>query len=259
MLTRALRLPMEDYKGRHIGCAPGTHAALVGMISRHLSARGAAVDLGAHSGALLLRLQELGFSRLVGTDLDPTRFDVPGAEFKRVELNEPFAHLFDAKFQLVTATDVIEHLDSPRGFLREIHAILEDDGWLALSLPNIASWQGRIKFALKGELWGFGEKNYRLQRHISPITGEQMVMMMREIGFEVVEMGSAGSFSTPLMKALSFPVWYLSSFLGGMSPLGEAAIYLAKKIPPDDELLQPVHYRQRWQGIPDEIGLATAR
>jgi hypothetical protein len=61
------------------------------------------------------------------------------------------------------------------------------------------------------------------------------------------------------VKALSFPVWYLSSFLGGVSPLGEAAIYLAKKIPPDDELLQPVHYRQRWQGIPDEIGLATAR
>jgi hypothetical protein len=45
--------------------------------------------------------------------------------------------------------------------------------------------------------------------------------------------------------------------LGGVSPLGEAAIYLAKKIPPDDELRQPIHYRQRWQGIPDEIGLAT--
>jgi hypothetical protein len=48
--------------------------------------------------------------------------------------------------------------------------MLSDDGWLAISLPNVASWQGRVKFALKGELWGFGEKNYRAQRHISPIT-----------------------------------------------------------------------------------------
>ena len=61
----------------------------------------------------------------------------------------------------MTATEVIEHLDSPRDFLKQIHAILDDDGWLAISLPNVASWQGRIKFLLKGELWGFGERNYR--------------------------------------------------------------------------------------------------
>src|SRR5258708_23446131 len=85
-------------------------------------------------------------------------------------------------------------------FLTEIHSLLEEDGWLAISLPNVASWQGRIKFVLKGELWGFGEKNYRSQRHISPITGEQMVMMMQELGFSVVSKGSAGSFSTPHIK-----------------------------------------------------------
>ena len=78
---------MEDYRGRHVGCAPGTHAALATMISRRVTPSGAALDLGAHSRALLLRLKELGFSRLVGADLDPTRFDVPGADFKRIELN----------------------------------------------------------------------------------------------------------------------------------------------------------------------------
>src|SRR5262249_33482853 len=115
-LHRLLRKPMEAYRGRHVGCAPGTHAALVEMISRHLVPTGAALDIGTHSGALLLRLQEIGFSDLVGADLDPTRFDVPGAEFKRLELNEPFAHHICKKFQLITSTDVIEHLDSPRLF-----------------------------------------------------------------------------------------------------------------------------------------------
>jgi ribosomal protein L11 methylase PrmA len=80
VLMTLLRKPMEAYKGRHIGCAPGTHAALVEMISRHLVPTGAALDIGTHSGALLLRLQEIGFSDLVGTDLDPTRFDIPAAE-----------------------------------------------------------------------------------------------------------------------------------------------------------------------------------
>jgi SAM-dependent methyltransferase len=248
---------MESYKGRIVGCAPGTHAAIVAMISRHLTPRGAAIDIGAHSGALLLRLKDLGFMDLTGTDLDPTRFDVPGAEFKRLELNLPFSCQFDKKFQLITATDIIEHLDSPRAFLKEIHSLLEEDGWLAVSLPNVASWQGRIKFLLKGELWGFGEKNYRSQRHISPITGEQMVMMMRELGFRVVEMGSAGSFSTTVMKALTFPIWSLSASLGGMSTLGESAIFLARRAAPDAELALPTHYRNRWKGIPDQIGLET--
>jgi hypothetical protein len=153
---------------------------------------------------------------------------------------------------------VIEHLDSPRLFLKEAYKLLDENGWLAISLPNVASWQGRIKFLLKGELWGFGEKNYRLQRHISPITGEQMAMMMREIGFEIVEMGSAGSFSTPLMNVITSPIWAASKLLGGISPLGECAIFLAKKETPDIDLQEPVHYRDRWKGVPDTIGLENS-
>ncbi len=254
-MSRLFKKPLGSFKGRHIGCAPGTHTAIVSMISRHLKPSGAVLDIGAHSGALLLRLKELGFPELMGTDLDSTRFDVPGAEFKCLELNQSFACHFGRRFQLVTATDVIEHLDSPRNFLREVHALLEEDGWLVVSLPNVASWEGRLRFLLDGELWQFSETNYRTQRHISPITREQMVMMMQELGFRVVEMGSAGSFSTLLRKTLTFPIWALSTALGGMSTTGASAIFLAKKAFPDPELTQPTHYKDRWQGLIDSIGL----
>ena len=252
---RALRIPMESYKGRHIGCAPGTHAALVEMIRKHVQPDGAVIDIGTHSGALLLRLKDAGFSDLTGTDLDPTRFDVPDAEFKRLELNAPFSAEFSKKFKLVVSTDVIEHLDSPRNFLTEAYKMLGDDGWIAISLPNVASWQGRLKFLLKGELWGFGTKNYIYQRHISPITGEQMAMMMKEVGFDLVESGSAGSFSTPLMNALSLPVRLAFRAASGLSPEGECAVFLARKVAPDLDLKQPLHYRQRWQGVADDIGI----
>lgn len=225
------------------------------MITRHVHERGAVLDLGTHSGALLLRLKTFGFTQLTGADLDPTRFDVPGADFKRIELNEPFASHFDRKFQLIVATEVIEHLDSPRLFLQEVHRLLEDDGWLAVSLPNVASWQGRIKFLLKGELWGFGERNYRTQRHISPITFEQMIMMMRELGFKITDKGTVGSFSTLPMKILTFPLWGPSILLGGASTLGETAIFLARKADPDVSLKMPTHYQKRWKGIPDRVGL----
>lgn len=251
-----LRKPMEDYKGRHIGCAPGTHAALHKMIVKHVAPRAGVLDFGAHSGALLLRMQDSGFSEMVGSDLDETRFDLPGAEFQYADLNEDFSSKFDRKFGLITATDVIEHLDSPRHFLSEAHALLEDDGWLALSFPNVAFWEGRVKFMLKGELWGFGARNYIDQRHISPMTVEQTLLMLREIGFEPKAWGSGGSFATPLRKAITFPGWAPLRLLGGAMALGESALFLAQKSEPEQDLKMPIHYRSRWRGIPDGIGLS---
>jgi SAM-dependent methyltransferase len=257
-MSKLFTKPLESFKGRHIGCAPGTHAAIASMISSHLKPSGNLLDIGAHSGALLLRLEELGFTQLTGIDLDPTRFDVPGADFKILELNEPFACYFDRRFQLVAATDVIEHLDSPRNFLKEVHQLLEDDGWIVISLPNIASWEGRLKFFFNGELWQFREINYREQRHISPISREQMIMMMQELGFRVAALGSAGSFSTRFKKILTFPIWLLAAGLRGMPTSGASAIFLAQKSTPDHELTCPTHYKDRWKGTPDCIGIEAS-
>lgn len=239
---------MELYQGRHCGCAPGTHAALTGMVEAHIppDRRGSVLDFGAHAGALLLRLRDAGFSDLYGCDLDSTVFDVPGARFDVVELNREFASHFDERFDLVTATDVIEHLDSPRMFLSEVHKLVRDGGFIGITLPNVAFFEGRLKFLLRGELWGFGDFNYRAQRHINPITFEQMVLMMREIGFEVVACRSGGSFATPLRWVLTAPLWLPLRLLGGPTTLGESAIFLARKTEPDPELKQPTHYRSRW-------------
>lgn len=253
------RKPMENYKGRHIGCAPGTHAALTEMIVRHVRPCAGVLDIGAHSGALLCRLQDAGFSDLTGADLDDTRFDVPGGKFERLELNQPFAQQLQRKFRLITSTDVIEHLDSPRDFLINARQLLEDDGWLAISLPNVAFWEGRAKFLLRGELWGFGEKNYRSQRHISPVTTEQMVLMMQEVGLRVMECGTGGSFATPLRVAATFPLWAPVRLLGGPWAFGESALYLAQKTDPDPDLKRPTDYRDRWRGIPDRIGIDAER
>lgn len=251
-----MRKPMEEYKGRHIGCAPGTHAALHDMILKHVAPRDGVLDFGAHSGALLLRMQDSGFTGMVGTDLDSTRFDLPGADFLPADLNLNFAENFDRKFGLLTATDVIEHLDSPRHFLSQARQLLDDDGWIALSFPNIAFWEGRAKFVLKGELWGFGARNYIDQRHISPMTVEQTLLMLREVGFEPKAWGSGGSFATPLRKIVTFPGWAAMRLLGGPMALGESSLFLAQKAQPQKELKMPVHYRDRWRGVPDGIGLS---
>src|SRR5258708_36003853 len=105
------RIPHESYKGRIIGCAPGTHAAVAEMVCRNLKAedRSAVLDIGTHSGALLLRLKgDLGFLDRTGADLIPAAVDVPDADFKHLDLNRPCSHLFEKKCQFVTASDAIQ-------------------------------------------------------------------------------------------------------------------------------------------------------
>ena len=253
----SLRRGMENYKGRHIGCAPGTHYSLVRMILRHMSPSPGVLDLGTHSGALLLRLKDKGFSDLHGADLDSTRFDLEGASFTSLELNQDFSSQFGRQFSLITCTDVIEHLDCPRNFLIQVRNLLSDGGFVAISLPNVGFWEGRIKFLLTGELWGFGAKNYRNQRHISPITCEQMVLMLGEIGLKPIEWGFGGSFDRPIRRALLAPLWLPIRALCGSAVIGESALYLARRSDPDSDLSQPQDYRQRWRGVADDIGVGS--
>ena len=128
----------------------------------------------------------------------------------------------------------------------EIRKLLDENGFVAISLPNVAFFEGRIKFLLHGELWGFGGGNYLAQRHISPVTKEQMILMMQEIGLRVVEFRTAGSFATLLRWVLLSPIWLPIRLVGGPSALGESAIFLAQKSEPDPELKKPTDYRLRW-------------
>jgi len=255
-LRRLFRRPMESYDGLHCGCAPGTHKAIYAGVLGTARPDSAVLDFGTHSGALLARFKKAGFSDLHGVDLDPTRFELDGAQFYRIDLNQDFATEFARKFGIVTATEVIEHLDSPRHFVSEVYQLLEPNGVFAISLPNVAFWEGRCKFMLKGELWGFGARNYLTQRHISPLTFDQLILMLKELGFTTVVRCTAGSFATPLKKILTAPIWLPMRVLGGASTLGESAIIIAVKSEPDDELRRPSHYKDRWEGKADTIGLS---
>jgi len=205
------------------------------------------LDLGTHSGALLARLRDRGFTDLAGADLDRTEFALDDVPFKYLNLNEPFASRFDRQFKLACCTDVLEHMDSPRAFLMEVHELLADDGYLAVSIPNIAFWEGRLKFLLTGELWGFGERNYRNQRHISPCTHDQMRLTMEELGFKLVAWDTAGTFAAKWRQMLMLPLWLPVRIIGGPQTLGETALFIFRKARPDASLVRPVHYRECWQ------------
>src|SRR5689334_21853999 len=119
MFRSLWRRELETYKGLVVGCAPGTHAGALQLILKHVAAR---------EGSLLARLRDAGFQDLNAVDLDVSLMKLPEVPVRRIDLNGPFARYYRRKFKLIVCTDVIEHLDSPRDFLRQAHELLEDDG-----------------------------------------------------------------------------------------------------------------------------------
>ena len=85
----------------------------------------------------------------------------------------PFA---DASFDLVTCTEVIEHLEHYRQTLREMHRVLKPAGRLVVTTPNILNLKSRIRFLIFGFYNLFGplhtlESNlHDTGGHINPVS-----------------------------------------------------------------------------------------
>jgi 2-polyprenyl-3-methyl-5-hydroxy-6-metoxy-1,4-benzoquinol methylase len=148
---RALwQLSVTSYKGLFARCAPGTHEAVIALLNDRAITPRPILDLAAGTGAFLSRIQDHGFTDLNAVELDIPAFGLPGVTPVAVDLNGPFATAFSRQFELITAVEIIEHLDCPRHFLREIWKLLASSGHVVVSTPNITHWMGRIWFLTRG-------------------------------------------------------------------------------------------------------------
>jgi 2-polyprenyl-3-methyl-5-hydroxy-6-metoxy-1,4-benzoquinol methylase len=150
--------------GRLVRALDGTHERVVENALRYVSAGARTLDLGAGSGALAERLQAAGF-RVTAADI--TNYFELTTEFVKLDLNDPgFERALTCEFDLITAVEVIEHLENPTAFLRSICRLLNPNGIAILTTPNVENVPARLKFLLRGEVRAM-DKN--APEHVTPI------------------------------------------------------------------------------------------
>lgn len=121
-------------------------------IDRFAPPAGRALDVGCGTGFLLERLAERGYSG-VGVDLSPESVAI--AQRRLAEIGA--AHRLEARvgsayeppggpFDLVTLTDVLEHLEDPRACLTAIRERMAPGALLVISTPNRRSLPGARRF-----------------------------------------------------------------------------------------------------------------
>lgn len=102
------------------------------------------LDVGTSTGTNLRLLTDLGFSHVVGVELNPS-----AAEFARqktgveVLVADSTALPFeDCEFDCVFATDVIEHIEDDEAALKELARVLRPGGKLIITVPAFMSLWG---------------------------------------------------------------------------------------------------------------------
>ena len=137
------------------------------VLARYAGPGVRAADLGAGPGAMAARLQSLG-CEVVAVDRDSKNFEAQVPHLSLDFDQADFAsRIGTASFGLVTAIEVIEHVESPIGFLRNIGELLLPGGVAVLTTPNVDSLPARSKFLLKGKIRTMDERSE--PTHISPV------------------------------------------------------------------------------------------
>ena len=102
------------------------------------------LDIGTSSGANLRMLRDLGFSRVTGLDNNDEAIRICaekglGHVQKGDICSMPFG---DGSFDLVLATDVLEHVDDDAGSVAEISRVLASGGRALITAPAFQSLWG---------------------------------------------------------------------------------------------------------------------
>ena len=137
------------------------HRTAAGLLAAR-GAGGTLLDAGCGTGDLW-RAVSSAFTACTG--VDAVRY--PGlpadVQFLAANLDGPLP-LADASVDTAAAIEVIEHLENPRAFVRELVRVTKPGGWIVLTTPNQLSALSLACLLAKGAFVAFQDGNYPAHR-----------------------------------------------------------------------------------------------
>jgi 2-polyprenyl-3-methyl-5-hydroxy-6-metoxy-1,4-benzoquinol methylase len=159
---------------------------------------------------LLARHLDGLFSEYIGCDLTPYNgFPVAAwARWVKVDLNASRYPLEGEQAQLVIALETIEHVENPRGMVREMVRLLRPGGLLVLSTPNQLSLLSKLSLCFKNQFNAFQEAPGLYPAHITALLEADLVRILWESGLSDIEINYTDQGRFP------FTPWHWPNWLG---------------------------------------------
>lgn len=165
------------------------------------------LEIGCATGALLSAFAEAGWDA-TGVEVGPSMVSYARGTFglNVVQGTIETAGLPNHAFHAVVATHLIEHLNDPRSFLKEVRRTLRPDGGFWLVTPNVDGLQAR----LKGSRW-----RSAIRDHLYLFSVRTLGSLLRSEGFSVDYVGTWGGWPAGMQPLfLKKPVDSAAKWLG---------------------------------------------
>lgn len=197
----------------------------------HVSPAGAkALDIGAGAGRLIPRLKAaLPGIETYACDYIDTLMEEPGQKVDLADLSEDPLPYPGETFDLVTCTEVVEHLENYRRLARETYRVTKPGGTAIFSTPNILNLQSRLRFMFFGFWKLFGPlpigraESFSTVGHINPVSFFYLAHALAEAGFEIqpLEIDKIQRSGVPRLVLL----WPFIAFFGALARRRETHHY----------------------------------
>lgn len=219
------RKRVEYYKDLVINADLGLHEQIAVQLARYLPDGGSVLDFGAGHGALSARLFDMGYD-VTAADTNLDVFKAAGQvkfeqlNFDRVDEVERFVTFHRESFDVVCGIEVIEHLEDPWHYVRNLKSMLKPGGIMILTTPNVTSWLSRLIFLFRGRFHQFADVDLDYG-HIAPISAFELDLILKREGMQRMEMFPAGTlpplyFSSLRMTLISLVALLLRPFQSGI-------------------------------------------
>ncbi|HUJ51124.1 MAG TPA: methyltransferase domain-containing protein [Bryobacteraceae bacterium] len=176
-----------------------SNEAILNMVLRAIEKRHIAgeclVDVGCGQ-ADLYHFVRSRFSRYVGVDAARYEHLPEGAEFRQIDLDTARIPLPDESADVVTAVEVIEHLENPRDFVRKLVRLAKPGGWVIITTPNQLSLLSLLTLIVKHRFQAFQDVHY--PAHLTALLEADLQRIAGECGLSQVEIGYTEDARIPL-------------------------------------------------------------
>ena len=181
------------------GSSDGPIHSMVGRVLRSFDRKfDTVVDIGCGSGGITRSISGL-FAQYIGCDVVAYDGFPSDPWAARVEVNldrAPFP-LADASADLVLGVEVIEHVENPRAFVRELARIVRPGGRVLITTPNQLSFLSKLTLVTRNQFSAFQERPGLYPSHISALLEEDLLRIARECGLTNIEIHFSGAGRIP--------------------------------------------------------------
>ena len=178
------------------------------------------LDIGSGNGELILLLREELGAQTYACDYVDGLMRVPDQKVEVVDLDREGLPYTDNQFDLITITEVIEHIRDFRKIMEEISRCLKPGGGVVITTPNILNLSSRVRFigfgfwTLFGPLHVKDSRKYSAGGHINPVHWFYLVHSLLDAGFsyESTTIDKRQKSSLIIYILLAIPIWIYSKY-----------------------------------------------